>query len=378
MPVILYLHPSNEMYGADRSLVALVRATSGLGCPIVILPNDLPYAGQLEAVLREDGVDVRVGPLPVMRRGYLRPRRVLPWMIRTLWGTVWLVRLTRKVRARVLVSNTTAVVGGPLVAMFTRTPHIWYVREVITKPRWFRGAIRLLAARSRGVVVAVSHAVADWVGPLDGHGPVVGYNGVDIVGDPRGLADRPSAVFVGRLNSWKGQDVFVEAADLVHAHLPDATFRIVGDAVPGDAVTGPAFARHVKKVDPSSTWLTWEGEVTSGREAMRDAWLVAVPSTEPDPMPNVVLEAMAEGRAVVGSRLGGIPEMIEDGTSGTLVAPGDVTELAAAMTGLLGNRERAAAIGRAGRDSASVQFSRTASRERWRAILTDQLSAKRG
>lgn len=371
--VVLFLHPSDEAYGADRSLFSLVVATREIARPIVVVPSDLAYGGVLSARLRAAGVEVHVGPLPVLRRRYLHPLRLPVWIVRLVLGTGWLYRLARRTHADGIVSNSTAVMVGPVLAGFLRRPHIWYVREVITAPSWFRGLVRILSRASRGTLVGVSQSVAAWLGPIPDRGPIVGYNGVDIPETIAPFPKIPTAVFVGRLNSWKGADVFVRAAALVHDQLPASRFRVVGDVVPGDDMTASSFAAQVRQIDPTGTWLVWEGEQPNARAAMRNAWVVAVPSTRPDPFPNVVLEAMSEARPVVGSRAGGIPEMVLDGVTGSLVPPGNAPALAMALIAILRDARSAREMGQAGRMRSLKAFSRDTCDMNWRAILLAHL-----
>jgi glycosyltransferase involved in cell wall biosynthesis len=74
-------------------------------------------------------------------------------------------------------------------------------------------------------------------------------------------------------------------------------------------------------------------------------------------MSNVVLEAMASGLPVVGTRTGGLQEQIEDGTTGVLVAPGDSEALAIAILALVRDQKRRAAMGSAGRVRAVGRYS---------------------
>ena len=80
----------------------------------------------------------------------------------------------------------------------------------------------------------------------------------------------------------------------------------------------------------------------------RTAALCVVPSLW-DNSPNTVYEAMAAGRAVVASRVGGIPELVADGETGLLTPPGDAGALADAITALLLDPDRRQAMGEAGR-----------------------------
>lgn len=80
---------------------------------------------------------------------------------------------------------------------------------------------------------------------------------------------------------------------------------------------------------------------------MQTASVVAVPSIVPDCCPTVILEAMALGRPVVAAASGGIVDLVDQGVTGLLVAPGDPPALSRALSTLVNDRERAAAMGRA-------------------------------
>jgi len=373
-PTVLVLHPSDELYGADRSLLALVLAVEGIARAVVVLPNDLPYQARLSSVLIARGVKVLVGPLPVVRRRYLNGLGLVTWGMASLRGWIWLVRVARRERAVGIISNSGGILVGVAVAAALRRPHLWYLREIVERPVWFRGVLRTMARLAPGRVAVVSNAVAQWLGRVRGRGPWVLHNGVDIPDRVTPLPDRPTAVFVGRLNDWKGQGVFVEAARASHVARPGALYRLVGGPVPGDTRTATALRSLISEVDPEGRFIEWVGEVPDARAAMRDAWIVVVPSLRPDPFPNVVLEAMSEARAVVGSSAGGITETVVGGTTGILCRPGDRSELAAAMTELLGNREEAVRYGEAGRARAQALFSREAFVGKWRALFSAWLA----
>jgi len=368
-PTVVFVHPSDELYGADRSLLALVRGISDIARPVIVLPQDLPYAGGLSSQLRAEGFAVVAGPLPPVRRRYLRPGAIPRWVITTVWGSLWLARLARRERAVGIVSNTTGVIVGPFVAAMLGKPHLWYIREIIVQPRWFRRLVRAIAHCSPGMVVAVSGAVATWLGPIPSRGPEILYNGVDLKGPPKPLGPRPRAVFVGRINRWKGQGVFVEMARRIHAEIPTSSFRIVGGAVPGDSAREEELRRQIRRADPAGEYLEWVGEVADARAEMQDGWVVVIPSTNPEPLGNVGLEAMAEGRAVVGSCTGGIPEMVVDGVTGLLVRPADVDALIFAVGKILSNRSIAAEYGRSGRDRAEQVFAREKATAAWRNLF---------
>ncbi len=144
--------------------------------------------------------------------------------------------------------------------------------------------------------------------------------------------------YVGRVSPEKGVDVLVEAA----RSLSSIPFVVVGsaDRMPRLSKTAPANVSFV-------------GELPRDRvaEFYAQARLTVAPSVWFEGMPMVVAEAMLSERPVVASRIGGLMDMIEDGISGSLVAPGDPRALAGAIHDLWTDPERAKRMGRAARAS---------------------------
>ena len=90
---------------------------------------------------------------------------------------------------------------------------------------------------------------------------------------------------------------------------------------------------------------------------MRRATAVLVPSVNCDALPRVALEAAVEGACVIGSRVGGIPEIIRHDITGIVVPPADPIVLAAAIRWVMGHPERAIEMGRAASWDVRVRFS---------------------
>lgn len=160
---------------------------------------------------------------------------------------------------------------------------------------------------------------------------------------PNGVADAPAGgppgapwVFAGRLVREKGVDELLAAARL----LPHRPLRVCGG--------GPELDRLRRAAPPNVTFLG-PLPVQGVAAELRAAGAVAVPSRWPENQPYAVLEAQVAGRAVVASRVGGVPELIDDGVDGLLVPPGDARALAAAVEGLLTDPARAARLGDAAR-----------------------------
>lgn len=145
----------------------------------------------------------------------------------------------------------------------------------------------------------------------------------------------PIVLFAARNDPVKGADVLLEAIPTVRRQFPGVEFRLFGyqpqinEALP-DGVACRPFV-------PKSELLA----------QYHQADLVVVPSRW-DNSPNTVYEAMAAGKAVVASRVGGIPELVSDGESGVLVASGDSRNLAQAIVDLLSDERQRMGMGAVG------------------------------
>jgi glycosyltransferase involved in cell wall biosynthesis len=190
------------------------------------------------------------------------------------------------------------------------------------------------------------------------------YNGVDLDRFRPDVAPRePGLVLhVGRLVEKKGTKVLIEAmAGIAGANL----------AIIGDGPLRPALERQARELGDRVRFL---GALPADEVAqwMRRASVLAAPSVtaadgDAEGLPNVVVEAAASGLPVVGTNHSGIPEAIEDGNSGFLVAEGDSGALAARLAELLGSESLRSEMGIAARRLAERKFSRQ--------LLTDRLEA---
>jgi len=165
---------------------------------------------------------------------------------------------------------------------------------------------------------------------------------------------RPYVIFVGRITRQKGVPVLLRAASGL---IPEAQLVLLA----GAADTQEQLAEVTELVDglrATRSGVFWIPEMLPKHDVIQlltHATVFAIPSIY-EPLGIVNLEAMACGTAVVGSRTGGIPEVVADGETGLLVPAGEPEPLAAALNTLLSDPDRAAAMGQAGRKRAVAEF----------------------
>lgn len=166
------------------------------------------------------------------------------------------------------------------------------------------------------------------------------------------LPDRPVALFVGVLERYKNIHAIADAWRLAAPRVPEATLRMVGDGRHRDV------AEALLADLPGQ--VTWERRLETPElvQALDDAWLLLLASRS-EGTPRVVLEALCRGRAVVGARAGGIPDVVHDDETGLLVDPDRPAEIADALVRILSDRSLAERLG-AGGHARSAEWTYTA------------------
>lgn len=165
-----------------------------------------------------------------------------------------------------------------------------------------------------------------------------------------GLApDTPTVGIVARLVPIKAHEVFLEAAARLTRRVAGAVFVIVGDGERRAALEAEV-QRHGLR--GRVHFLGWRRDL---ERIYADLDVVAL-SSRNEGSPVSLIEAMAAGRPVVSTRVGGVPDLIEDGRTGMLVAAGAPEALAEAIGALLANPDRARAMGEAGRQRVRPAF----------------------
>lgn len=210
--------------------------------------------------------------------------------------------------------------------------------------------------------IAASAAIAG-VLRSDGVAPsriVVVHDGIDVdrvmhtpAGDihaeywfPKGA---PVLVNVGALVNHKGQKFLIDAMARVRKQIADAQLVIFGEGE-----LRPALEQQIKELKLEKHVL-----LAGFREdvlALTKSADLFVMSSITEGLGSTILDAMAMGLAVVGTRAGGIVEAVDDGVTGTLVPPGRADALADAIVALLRDREARARMGEAGRRRVREQF----------------------
>ncbi len=175
------------------------------------------------------------------------------------------------------------------------------------------------------------------------------YNAVDLDQFAVALApppDPPTVAVVANLKEYKGQERFIRAFRLVIREMPRAQALLVGDGP--DRTRLERLATELK-LDGSVTFV---GQVADPRPYVAGSHLVCLTSSH-EGFPNALLEAMAMGRPIVATRVGGVPELVRDGADGLLTSL-DPKDIAAAIVMMLSDERLRNRMGREARRRAEA------------------------
>jgi glycosyltransferase involved in cell wall biosynthesis len=354
---VLFLHPADEGYGADRVLLIAVDGLIAKGWTAMVLFPDDVDAGWLSGQLAARGVDVRHGPLAPARRRYLSLSG-LPGYLLALRRARTFVRTTaHDWKPSVIHVNTTALLVAAILGRPAGARLVWHVHEIVQRPRVLSTVFRVAPVLTADRIIAVSDAVRRWLlGIPWRHERVIRiHNGIPPRAPTMRTGENPLRVaFVGRLNRWKGYEVFVDAVARIAPRYPAARFLIAGDPPAGEEWRTEDLEDRLERAGLSDRVevLGFRSDVPGLMDSID---IIAVPSIWPDPLPTVVLEAMRAGCAVVASNHGGVPEMLDE-SSGLVVEPGNSASLAAGLSALLDDPELRRAMGEHARNRVATEF----------------------
>jgi glycosyltransferase involved in cell wall biosynthesis len=287
---------------------------------------------------------------------------------RRLWPRVQALRRVI-VEKQVKLVHTNIRVGhdreGIIAAWLSRRPCVCHVRQ-FEHLGWFDRRLAALASRFIYISKAVQKSHLE-SGVSCRKGLVV-YNGLDTPTfvkafdrakgrESLNLSQDDLAVgIVGRLDAWKGQEVFLRAMAQVRDIVPQARGIVVGQVAaenPGYRDVLMALRDELALADH----VVFSGFRMDIPVVMSALDVVVLASISPEPFGRVLIEAMAAGKPVVATDAGAAREIVEDGVQGLLVPPGEAGAMARGIIYLLTHRDQAMLMGQKGQDRVRKRFS---------------------
>ena len=333
---ILMLHSTSDLYGASRIFLQTAGILKDEGAKVyVFLSEKGPLSEALEAI----DVEVHILRLGILRRKYINPWGIINRIYFTLKAAFSLKSFIKKHSIDLVFNNAASVFAGLIAANITKTKHIWHIHEIILTPKPFASFVARLMANNSNLNIYVSDAtLKHWTrlnqSILTKNRAVKIWNGIqmkeaDLIAVSKKnswelpVNEEPIVIgMIGRINFWKGQVYFVEIANEILKSNKNVHFIMAGDPFPGYEFILDEIKSKIQffKIKEHITDLGFQKDTT---EFFNTIDILLVPSTLPDPLPTVVLEAMSFAKPVAGTQHGGIVEMIQDQITGIHIPVND-------------------------------------------------------
>ena len=358
---LVFIHSSDELYGADRILLDLHAALTPAEQlhAEYWLPTDSTHPQRpLTTELEARGARVRHIDLPILRRAHRNPRGFVDLTRRWL-RTLRALRATRPALVYLTTSATYLCAPAARLAGATKVvghkQEMWSSSDALVLGPFARACHRLItisgpvqhnlrpSLRRRAVMVLNATAEPASYEPLDGRtGPLV-------------------YTVASRWNAWKGHRTLLAAWDLADA--PGRLVVLGGQPPSGESVDVPSLAAQLRNPDS----VTIVGEVADVGPHLDASDVVIIPSDLPEPFGLVAIEAFARARPVIASSAGGLADIVTDGSDGWTFPPLDIGSLAKIFGGL--DRNRVCLAGQHARSTYEARFTAERYRTDWRAAV---------
>ncbi len=401
---LLYLNPTGALGGAERAMLdgaAMVRAHNPDWQLELIASSDGGLIEEARALRIASSV-LRFPPsLAALGETHAVPdgRRWLPRLKQLGAAIPAITEYSRKL-AELLDRSAPDLIHANGFKMHVlgarslpkRCAMVWHLHDYVRSRPLMRRLLQIYATRCN-TIIAVSQSIADDIASvLKGNIPIYTvYNAVALDHfSPRGeradldaLSGLPAAcsgvVRVGLAATaarWKGHEIFLRALASLPRNLPVRGYVIGG---PIDETEGSQFTMSELRVMAAHFGVAervgFTGHLDEVAPAMRALDIVVHASIAPEPFGLVIAEAMASGRAVISSALGGAAELVEDERNAVVYPSGEPDALACAIQRLASDRELRTRLGEVGRATAEKRFDRERLGSQLTAIYKTALAA---
>ncbi len=360
---IAYVNQTSKISGAEQSLLSLLeRLDRSFFNPFIVLPEE----GPLGKKSHEMGLGTLIIPFMV-KLGEPHRAKKSGDMLKAVYA---MVRLIREKGIKIVHSNSlrTCYLSG-LAARIAGVSSVAHIRDIHLSP--FSNLIKSsLLNMLCDQFIAVSYATRDFIlkqNPKLQPKIKVIYNGVNLEkvdnlknGDVRSEFDiepeAPVIADIGIINPVKGHDVVIKASASIRKKFPNLKVLIVGGLLTEKDKTYEIELRSLINsldLDKNVILTGFRDDIYA---LINGADIVVLASRYQDPLPRILIEASALSRPIVATRMGGIPEIVQDGVSGLLVEPNNYQALANAIMFLLENKKRAREMSLAARKMAEQKF----------------------
>lgn len=321
----------------------------------------IPQDGPLRRVLTDLGIACEVIPFPVLRKTTLTAARAPRFAFEMMQSAYRAWRLIQDYSPSVLYVSTVIAPQWLVAAWQAGVPSVCHVHELPDNLPRIAAKILYAPLRLASLTIANSEASRDFIVKVQ---PVVDARAITILNglqlppfyEPRRDSVEKRVLVVGRLGRHKGQDVAIEAFAKVLDRGWSAVLEIAGSAYPGYEWFENGLRQRVAELGISDR-VRFVGFRSNVWSLYEQADVVLVPSRT-EPFGLVAVEAMAAGRPVVASAVGGLAAIVREGVTGWSVPPDDPGRLATTLESIFLDPDGAGELARKASVVAHDQYSR--------------------
>lgn len=372
MKSILFIHQSAELYGSDKTILMFISSLDkNKYLPIVILPFDGPLKREFE----KNNIKVVIAPVLKLYRKMFTPKGVVQFLKEYKEGLKTLKDLHDKYKFDIVYSHTLASLIGIVFAKKFKIKHLWHVQEIIAKPVLFnKGFKKLLSLKCNDIAVYDSKTTMEfWIkdNPFLAKRSEFVCNGLDVSQKPepnlesiqqirneffKVQPDELVIALVGRINSWKGQPLLLDAFQSIAKKYKNVKLVFIGSAPPNQEFF--EINLNAKIIDYK---LQDRVLIIPFQENIWQFWdaidIAVVPSTEPEPFGMVAIEAMLSKKPVIAANHGGLTETVVHNHNGLHFEPNNAKALAEGLEVLLQDENKRKQFGENGYSRTIEHFS---------------------
>ena len=365
---ILYFENVSVLGGAAivlRNLIKEIKREDEINI-VAVCPE-----GELAEAFRKDDIKViTVNSKRIIKT--LNPFKLLLYFYNFLQVNLKLIKIIRKYNIDILHANS---LGSHIYSFFAAKligiPNIWHLHDILIK----RISNRLLCkflSKTASQIIVVSYAVKkSLIGfGVDSNKIKVVYNGLDLKRWNPEIYDKSYLYkefeingsffkigIIGYLGECKGQEILLNAAVyLLKKGYKNLRFYIVGDELFKNENRYKESLYQISKINNLDDYVTFTGRRNDIPSILSFLDIIVACSRCPDSLPTAILEAMAMGKVVIGTNIGGIPEMIINDETGILIPPNDPEALAKAILDLINQPDKIKEMGIKARERIKSNF----------------------
>jgi glycosyltransferase involved in cell wall biosynthesis len=373
MKKIAIVHPSADLYGADRIMVAAAKSMTHFQAHIF-----LPREGPLIEFIKSEvpSAKVTISPsLPIIQRSMFSIKGVLQVIKSVYTFKKFFRRENERYDYQVIYINTLASVLTLFSLRKLKVPLLIHVHEIIENPKIVAKLTSCIAVKYANKVVCVSKAVRDNIQgncrfSLD-HVIII-RNGIKPIQEKVSLPNFKIEFYLfGRIKPEKGQWYLLEALKYVDKSvLKFAHFNLVGGTVEGSEhlIENLRSIISQQKLSQRINLIDFTSDIS---ELLSKADVCLVPSLMKDPFPTTVLEAMSLGKTIITTDGGGAKEAIENGTSGIVIPANDPQFFAEKIEAVILNRKMAKEMGLRARNRYQKYFTEDHFSSKWNEMIRE-------